>query len=84
MKRQVVCLSYLLQCAAAQLYGDVLKLTVSLSAEVTNHVWMLIRLPQQLNLAVGKAEAFWENPLYSHWTVIKLTPEITQREAYRV
>lgn len=64
----------LLKGGSTQLDGDVLELTVSLGAEVSDDVRVLVRFPQQLNLSICKAEAFWENPLNCHWTVVKLTP----------
>lgn len=65
---------YLLKWGSTQLNGDVLELTVPLSAEVADDVRVLVWLPQQLNFSVRKAEALWENSLHCHWTVVKLTP----------
>lgn len=48
--------THLLQGGCAQLDGNVLELPVPLRTEVTDHVGMFVRLPQQLYLAVGKAE----------------------------
>lgn len=65
---------YLLKRGSTQLYGDVLELAVPLGAEVTDNIWMLIRLSEQLNLSVRKAEALWEDSFHCHWTVVKLPP----------
>lgn len=67
-------MNHLLKCGSTQLYGDVLELPVSLGAEVADHVWVLVRLSEQLNLSVCKAEALWENSLHGHCTVVKLPP----------
>ena len=65
---------YLLKWGSTQLNGNVLELAVPLGAEVADDIWVLVWLPQQLDFPVCKAEAFWENSLHCHWTVIKLTP----------
>lgn len=65
---------YLLKRGSTQLNGDVLKLTVPLSAEITNDIRVLVRLSEQLNLPVCKAEALWEDSFHRHRTVVKLPP----------
>lgn len=65
---------YLLKWGSTQLDSDVLKLTVPLSAEITNDIRVLVGLSEQLNLPVCKAEALWEDSFHRHWTVVKLPP----------
>lgn len=65
---------YLLKWGSTQLDGDVLKLTVPLSAEITNDIRVLVGLSEQLNLPVCKAEALWEDSFHCHGTVVKLPP----------
>lgn len=66
--------THLLQRGRAQLNGDVLELPVPLRAEVPDHVRVLVRFSQQLNLAVGETEALGEDPLDGHVTVVEHAP----------
>lgn len=66
--------AHLLQSGRAQLDGDVLELPVPLRAEVTDHVRVLVRLSQQLDLAVGETETLGEDPLDGHVAVVKHAP----------
>lgn len=51
-----------------------MELGPPLSAEVTQHVGVPVRLLEQLNLPPDQAEAFTEEPLDSHCPSLKLTP----------
>ena len=66
--------THLLQCGRAQLDGDVLELPVPLGAEVADHVRVLVRLSQQLDLTVRETETLGEDPLDRHITVVKHAP----------
>lgn len=66
--------AHLLQRGRAQLDGDVLELPVPLGAEVADHIWVLVRLSQQLDLTVRETEALGEDPLDGHVAAVKHAP----------
>lgn len=75
---------YLLQCGGTQLDGDVLELPVAFGAKVADDVGVLVRLPQELHLSVGEAEALWKDSFHRHRAVIKLTPVEESRGHLRI
>lgn len=66
--------AHLLQRGGAELDGDVVELLVLLGAEVTDNVRVLVRLPEQLDLAVHEMETLGQEALHSHIPAVKLSP----------
>lgn len=66
--------AHLLQRGRAELDGDVVELLVLLRAEVADDVGVLVRLPEQLDLAVHEMETLGQETLHSHVPAVKLSP----------
>ena len=63
-----------MQRGAAKLERDVSELPVLLHAEVPDDVGMLVGLSEEIDFAVGDAEAGSEDALHGHVAVVETAP----------
>lgn len=69
----------LLQGCGAQLDGDVSEETVSLCAEIPDHVRVGVRRSEELHFAFRDLDTLWQDSLHCYVAALKAAPEVMKR-----